>query len=113
LSIEEQEVAQWFAERPPALLYIYGWFQDLCDWREQGFGVGPLPHREIKAWADLMQLDISPSEVAALRGIDREYRLYRYYKDNPEKSRERASLTEQFAQIQQQRKARETISGSG
>lgn len=73
--------------------------------------MGPISHQEMLAWAQLMRVDITPSEVDALRRIDTEYRTYRYFKDHPEEAKKNVSLAEQFAQIKAERQARQAISG--
>lgn len=111
LDFDQQRLVEWFMLEPPRLLHVWGWFESLSDWREGGFGVGPISHCEIEAWARLMRVTLYPAEVELLRQIDREYRTYRYYKDNPDKVREKASLADQFRAIQQQRRERQTIDG--
>lgn len=69
----------------PRLLYVWHWYLDMADYREAGFGIGPITYREMHAWSQLCKVDISASEVGALRSVDRAYRLYQYRKDHPEK----------------------------
>jgi hypothetical protein len=65
--------------------YLWHWFEDLSDWRDSAFGVGPLSHQEIESWVRLMCLDppLSPFEVDALRKLDRECRSFHAEKNNP------------------------------
>ncbi len=67
----------------PTLDYIWNWFCQLTRRREQGWGCGPISHREIKAWATLYRVDPSPSEVAALVRLDDAFLQYCHDKDNP------------------------------
>jgi hypothetical protein len=68
----------------PELAYLWRWFCSLNDWREQGWGMGPLSHVEMDAWARLMRIDILPIEVEALRRLDRVAREHHQQKDQPQ-----------------------------
>lgn len=83
----------------PDLIYIWNWFTSLNDWREQGWGIGPLSHQEIESWARLMRLEIFPSEVDAMRRLDRAMREFNYKKDHPDP----APISEQLQAVKQMR----------
>jgi hypothetical protein len=63
--------------------YLWDWFQELIDQRVSGFSAGSILYLEIEAWSRLMHIDLAPSEVVALRRIDREFRLYLSEKADP------------------------------
>lgn len=66
----------------------------LSGWREQGFGVGPISHQEIVAWAWLYRVRPSPAEVTVLRDLDIALRDYHNKKNNSDgKSAEVVSST--------------------
>ena len=71
------------SEPPEQIGYLWYWFNDLTDWRDNAFGVGALSHQEIEAWARLFRIEISPFEVDALRRLDREFRSFQHEKNNP------------------------------
>jgi len=68
---------------PPCFVYLWHWFNELTDWREQGFGVGPVSHQEIIAWATLNRFKPQPCEVSVLRALDRVFRKYHNDKNDP------------------------------
>lgn len=70
------EGANYPEPEPPRLDYLWGWFCQLSDWRVVGFSLGAISHLEIEAWARLMRIELFPSEVDALRRLDRAYRLH-------------------------------------
>jgi hypothetical protein len=84
---------------PPILNYLWRWFCALTDWREQGWGMGPLRHTEMEAWARLMGISIYPSEAEGMRQIDRLLRQHQYEKDNPAQ----ATFGEQMKKIKEAR----------
>jgi hypothetical protein len=57
-------------EDAPVLDYLWRWFSLLHGYREVGFGMGPISHREILAWAQLYRIRPEPAEMAVLRDLD-------------------------------------------
>jgi hypothetical protein len=62
---------EWEPPLPDALAYIWEWFSDLSPMRpNSGFGPLRVPPTEIKAWAGLRHIDLSPFEARALTALD-------------------------------------------
>lgn len=62
------------AECPYEVEYIWDWFTELNAARPaNGMCIGPIPYSEIAVWAKLMQLNLLPFEIKALRAIDEAY----------------------------------------
>jgi hypothetical protein len=58
-------------EMPGVLMYLWDWFCALDSGRGgNGFGLNPLSYSEIQAWATLMQVQLAPWEVDAIKRID-------------------------------------------
>ena len=90
-------------EVQPRLFYIWDWWHGMSPWREQGMGLGPITHQEILAWSLLYRIEVSPSEVEALKRIDLAYRVHEQEKmeqkraiadDAPSKPRRAQSLSD-------------------
>jgi hypothetical protein len=84
---DDDELAERFQSNP--LAYVWRWFNDLTDWRQQSVSVGPLSHLEIECWARLYRLDppIRPFEVDLLRRLDRICRhFYTSKNDEPQET---------------------------
>ena len=59
-------------EMPESISYLWYWFCDLSSGRSYSeAGLMPLTYMEIKAWSDLMRIDVSAWEVGIIRGVDR------------------------------------------
>jgi hypothetical protein len=81
-----RRLAEHDAAFPPEDIgYLWRWFEDLSDWRDSAFGVGPLSHQEIESWGRLMRIDppIGPFEAEVLRKLDRECRSFHAEKNDP------------------------------
>jgi len=50
--------------------HIGGWFGELMNARQAGFGLSPVSFAEMKAWAELTGREPAPIEVRVLRQID-------------------------------------------
>jgi len=57
-------------ELPDWLLYLWGWFIELHQGRQSGFGASPLAWGDIWAWATLTGRSPTPWEVHCIRVID-------------------------------------------
>jgi len=74
--------------------------------------VGPLSHQEILAWSTLRAVNISPSEVDALRQVDRAFRNYHADKTKPaEPLPPSRALADAAAVAQAERKAHKRKGG--
>ena len=84
----ERRLAEHDAAWPPELVgYLWHWFEELSDWRDSGFGVGPVSHLEMECWGRMIGLDppMSPYEFSVLRTLDRECRAWCAEKSEPKK----------------------------
>jgi len=55
------------AEAPPfpeGLSYVWDWYMELAT-------TEPLPYAEIKAWAEIMDIDVLPWEAKLVKSLDR------------------------------------------
>lgn len=53
--------------------YLWRWFLDLSYDRDIGFGIGYIKSSEYEAWSRLNRVEISPSELAVLKTLDRAF----------------------------------------
>ena len=61
-------------ESPPLpdwMLYLWGWFVELHQGRQAGFGASPLAWADMWAWASLTGRRMTPWEVHCIRAVDR------------------------------------------
>lgn len=58
----------------PDSMHIYmEYMNELGFFVENGFGISPLPYAEIKAWAELQEISLTPFESRLLRRISQAY----------------------------------------
>jgi len=71
-------------------------------------GLGPLLPSEVKAYRDVMQLDLGPTECGLLFECDRQYRAFAYERDHPEKAGtpENNSLADSLKDLARQKERR-------
>jgi hypothetical protein len=54
--------------------HVWHWFLDLSAARgSNGFGPNPISYPDLAAWVAMTGIIVTPSEVAALLALDREY----------------------------------------
>lgn len=69
----------------PHLRYIWAIYCDLDATRDIGMALGPLPYREIEAFARLTNTKLTPFEVGAIRALDRAFMEHRVQAQKQEK----------------------------
>lgn len=55
---------------PPALSYLWVWFQELSEARQSGLAANPLTFTEIRSYSEQMRLNIDAWETRTLRRMD-------------------------------------------
>jgi hypothetical protein len=74
--VEKQTGETKIEEHPPPeeAEYLFNWFWQVHQGRAQGFS-GPLPldAKEIKAWAELSGISLTPWEFQVIRKMDRAF----------------------------------------
>jgi hypothetical protein len=58
---------------PVEVEYVWSWFRELDATRQNSMSIGPITNVEIDHWARLMNIDLLPFEVQAIREIDIAY----------------------------------------
>ncbi|MGE4267180.1 MAG: hypothetical protein AB7F25_07075 [Deferribacterales bacterium] len=58
---------------PDSMQIYMEYMNELGFFIENGFGISPLPYAEIKAWAELQEISLTPFESRLLRRISHAY----------------------------------------
>lgn len=70
LKVPFEELHPRETEFPEELIYLWEYFQAASRGRPSGFGISGLPAAEIKSWADLRGLTLSPWEYEVITSLD-------------------------------------------
>jgi len=69
--ISRRQVERLHMECPPAWVYVWEWFLELCMGRQPGYrGPAAITYLEIASWSSLTGIRLTPDEVAILKALD-------------------------------------------
>jgi hypothetical protein len=61
---------------PWELMHVWEWFIELDATRQNGMGIGPITHTELRNWSANLQVHPLPFEVRAIMAIDRAFLIH-------------------------------------